>query len=741
MSDLLRDPRPFLDSRTVAVRDFPARPGDLLPFPDELDPFLIERLVAAGMTGLYRHQDEAFRTANRDLMIATPTASGKTLAYALPVLQTLLKEPFGRAVFVYPTKALARDQLDRLRALAGDRLVIEAYDGDTSRTRRTAIRKTANILLTNPDLLHAGLLPGHETWGPFLRSCRFLVVDELHAYRGVFGSHVANVFRRFLRIAARYRSHPRIIAGSATIGNPRELFAALFGREATLIDRDSAPSGARRIVFARPPEIAPGRYSSPNAVVGELLAELVDSGVRTLAFSRARVTAELVLRLARFAAADRGLGANLFESYRAGYTVKERRAIENALFRGKLAGLSATDALELGIDVGGLDAVLMNGYPGSVNSFWQRAGRAGRGGRDGLAIMVAREDPLDAYLLRHPEAVLDAARERALVRPENPKILEDHLLCAVAEAPLSPSETSFLPDGALDAVERLERRGQVHFVAGAFRSTGEPAPALAVSIRGIGGPGVSLRVGDVEIGTMEQWRAMHSAHEGAVYLHRGATFVVESLDLEKGVAAMRPAEVDHYTQAVVQSVIVETGRRGGDGRMALVDATVSEEVIGFRRKALDGSEQSDVEPLLLPPIVFETTAVRLELPTDTGTDVDPARRMGGLHGAEHALLAIAPLFAGCDRGDLGSSWFAAAPPDGRPCVYVYDRAPGGVGLSDGLFADRAAWVEAAHRLVAECACADGCPVCLLSPRCESANEPLDKPETAAVLAWLTERLR
>lgn len=732
-------PDGYLAGRVVGTVSIPPREARYAEWPEKLHP---ELRAKAGADRLYVHQREAYDLilAGRDTMLTTGTSSGKTLGFALPIWQRIMREPFARGILVYPTKALAQDQLARLRALAPAGMRVETYDGDTPTSRRGTVRKSAHLVLTNPDMLHHGILPHHEAWGPFLRATRAIVLDEVHAYRGVFGSHVANVVRRTLRLCDHYRSRPTVVAGSATIGNPREHFLAMTGREASIVDDDGSPSGARTLLLALPPEVAPGEHASANAAVAEILAELAGDGRRVLAFSRARVSAELVLRMARSAGEGRGVDAAEIESYRAGYTPKERRAIEAALFKGKLKGLSATSAMELGVDVGGLDAVVVNGYPGSINSFRQQAGRAGRGGREGLVVLVGRDDPLDAYLLRHPERLVSGEGERVSVRPENPAILTGHLRRAAYEVPISPSETSAFPEGALDLLEDLERQGEMEFQGGAFVLPAGAGMRFEDGLRGDGSAPISLIVDGQEIGTMERWRALTSAHAGAVYLHRGASFVVEELDLVAGVAYIRAENADHYTQTMVETTLTETATGAGDGQMRRVDVTVSELVIGFVRKPLEGGAGSDIFPLELPPNVFDTTAVRLALPPRR-SEQDPVEAAAGWHGAEHALLAMAPLIAGCDRADLGSAWFAAAAPEFEPCVYVYDRAPGGVGLAQGLFADRAAWAKAAHRLVAECPCREGCPSCLLSARCESRNENLSKPATAGVLAWLTERLR
>ncbi|RYG23135.1 DEAD/DEAH box helicase [bacterium] len=705
---------------------------------EPMHPLLRERLEAHGATQLYTHQARAYdlSMAGHDVVVTTGTNSGKTLCYNLPALQTCLTEPAARCLYLFPTKALAQDQLGRLHSLLPEMGVKAAtYDGDTPVGQRAAVRRLSHILLTNPDMLHLGILPGHEHWGKFLRSLRLIVLDEMHVYRGVFGSNVGNVLRRLLRLCEWHRAKPRIVACSATIGNPREVFKQLTGREAVLVDEDGSPHGKRTFVFWNPPEIGEGRRLSANVTTSEILTMLAETGQRTLAFSRARVSAELVLRYARRRAEGGGVKPEAIESYRAGYTPKERRGIEQALFKGKLLGLSATNAMELGVDVGGLDAVVINGYPGTGSSFWQQAGRAGRGTRDGLAVFVAHEDPLDQFLVRQPRLLLDARNERVGLNPQNPQILSAHLRCAAHERPLAPSEMHLFGENAVEAAEAMDRSGELEFRAGLFFYPSVDPPAPKVSIRGGGGDAVRLMVGADEIGSMEKWRAMTSAHGGAVYLHRGASFLVHSLDLELGIAQMEPQEVGYYTQTIVRSVLDAASPFAQEGDFSLSGLNVTDVIEGFRKRSLDGDSVLAVEDLDMPPQSYDTVGVRLDLPA-LDTEADPMLQIGGVHGLEHALLAVAPLLAGCDRGDLGSAWYAVFPDTLRPAVFVFDKTPGGVGLSEKLFESREAWLSAALDLLRSCPCEEGCPACLLSARCEAMNETLNKSGTIETLLAL-----
>lgn len=730
----------------VAVRELEPREAQFATAQKRMHPELEERLETLKLAPLFTHQAQSYDAAmaGKDLMVVTGTNSGKTLCYALPAIQICLTEPMGKCLFLYPTKALAQDQLGRLESLAPPSVRIGSYDGDTAKGERSSIRKLANIVLSNPDMLHIGLLPNHENWAKFFRSLRLIVIDEAHVYRGVFGANVANVLRRLLRLCESYRSRPQIIAGTATIGNPDELFAQLTGRKAMRIDLDGSPRGKRTFVFWNPPKIGENQRLSANIAASEILTSLVKSGTRTLAFSRSRVGAELVLRYTRQRLET---GLERVESYRAGYTAKERRQIERDLFKGKILGLSATNSMELGVDVGTLDAVILNGYPGTISSFWQQAGRGGRGIRDGLAIYVAHDDPLEQFFLREPNRLLDARREVVTTDPANVHILANHLLCAAHERPMAPSELMTFGPTALEIAESLDRNGELEFRAGLFFYPAIEPPALKVSLKGGSGQTVSLQLENVEIGTMERSRAMSSAHTGAIYLHRGQSFLVQNLDLNRSIAEIAHTEVKFYTQSMTQSVIeplatFQTIDLGNSGVAKLVAVRVTDSVIGFRRKSLDGDSVLSEDILELPPSTYETLAIWFDLvdgvsPFGGDVALDGAEQMGGFHGLEHALLATAPLIAGCDRGDLGSAWYSVFPDSLAPAVFVFDKTPGGVGLANQLMTALTEWLIAARGLLTTCPCADGCPGCLLSPRCEVSNEVLSKAET---IKWL-ERLQ
>ncbi|MFQ3586360.1 MAG: DEAD/DEAH box helicase [Fimbriimonadaceae bacterium] len=718
-------------------------------------PRLAARLDDLGLNRLYTHQAEAYdlAAAGKDVVVVTGTSSGKTLCFALPALQHILSEPAARALMIFPTKALAQDQLARLVELsAGCGVRCATYDGDTPTSQRSSIRKSAHVVLTNPDMLHVGILPGHELWARYLRSLRLIAIDEMHAYRGIFGSHFGNILRRLLRLCEWHGARPQIIACSATIGNPEELFGRLTGRLPSLVTQNGAPRGRQTLAFFNPPQSPDGQRESPNLWTARLLAMLAESGARTLAFSRSRIGAELVLRYSRDQLRrGSGLDPNTIESYRAGYTPEERRQIERDLFDGRLMGLSSTNAMELGVDVGGLDAVLMNGYPGTVASFWQQAGRAGRGTREGLAIMVAHDDPLEQFLLRDPNRLLGSDPESVAINPENRIVLEQQIRCAAYERAISPTELAEFGEKALPLAEAMADAGEFVFQNGRFYYPSHDAPAPKVNIRAAGRDLVRLLVDGKPLGDMESWRAMRNAHPGAVYLHRGVAYVVQSLDLVRGEAHLEESSVRHFTEAVTQSSIepLVPVAAGGWGRdvASLVSLRVTDHVLGYRIRSLDGSRILGEEPLDFEPTSFETIGVRLDLPAvDFGLSGEPSesesesalRELGGLHGLEHALLAVAPFLAGCDRGDIGSAWYALMPDTGRPGVFVFDRTPGGIGLSEKLMERRDAWAWCARKLLETCPCREGCPGCLLLSQCEVRNDTLDKGRALEWLLRLTE---
>lgn len=664
-------------------------------------------------------------------MAVTGTNSGKTLCYLLPALQRCFEEPSAKALFVFPTKSLAQDQMGKVSEwIEGTNLMAGVYDGDTPRRQRGPIRRLAHLVATNPDMLHMGILPGHENWIRFLKSLRIVALDEIHSYRGSFGSHMAWVVRRLLRLCAAYGSHPQLVACSATVGNPAQLFGALTGRDAEIVSEDGSPRGRRTFYFVNPPPDDQGRTPSRNHLTAKIVAELAAQNVRTMAFCRSRLGVELVLRYAREIADSRGEPApDQLESYRSGYTPAERRRIEQDLFQGRILGLATTNAMELGVDIGGLDVVVMNGYPGTVASFWQQAGRAGRAARDGAAVFLAADDPLEQYLANSPSTLLGSELEEVALNPENAAIAEGQLLCMAHERPIAPSELLAISEPALTVAERLDGSGELELKAGRFYYPSYTPPAANVNIRGSGRDEVTLWVGSEQLGTMERWRSFQYAHPGAIYLHRGATYRVEILDVEDRRAQLEPIRPEHYTQSIVQAIVqplvVIREAPAGRGRIRLCSLKLTTDVTGYRVRSLDGDRVLGEFPLDLPPTTMETVGVRIDLPSAASNE-PTEEELGAVHGVEHAALAIAPVLAGCDRSDLGAAWYGIMPDSGTPSVFVFDQVPGGIGLSERLFERWPEWLAGARRLLEGCPCEAGCPRCLYSARCEAANELLDK---------------
>jgi DEAD/DEAH box helicase domain-containing protein len=681
----------------------------------------------------FAHQFDAVNAAQngKDIVVITGTNSGKSLCFQVPAITSIMQEPMARAMFLYPTKALAQDQLTNLISLSKNLDVrTSTYDGDTPKSHRSSIRNLSHILLTNPDMLHSAILPNHDHWVKFLKSVRVIAIDEMHTYRGIFGSHVALVIRRLLRLCAWYHNRPQIIATSATIGNPDSLFEQLTGRKATLIDADGSPSGKRSVVFFNPAILPNGERLSGNIAASEATAALIEAGQSVLTFNRSRVGAELVLRYTKNRLSDDLLPK--IESYRAGYTPKERRQIEKQIQTGKLLGLSATNALELGINIGNLDAVVVNGYPGSIASFWQQIGRAGRGTKDSLAIYIAGDNPLEQYLLQHPETLIEGKSEKVSISPENPNILRAQLNCAAHEKPLSPSELDLFPHGALEMCEEMDRTGELAFRGGNFFYPANDSPSQRVNIRGSVGKNMTLEVGGEELGFMEYNRALTQAHPGAVYLHRGEPFEVQELNLETYRATLAKFEGSYYTQAKIQSLVEPGEPFAIDGYVSLCGVKVTNMVIGYSKKRFDGDTVLDVLPLEMPPVSFDTIAIRFDLPAlDLDQPIEP--QIGGIHGMEHALLGLAPLFGGCDRNDVGSAWFTVFHETLRPAIFIFDNIPGGVGIAEQLYARVGDWIKAAHHRISFCPCASGCPSCLYLPNCEIGNEQIDKRATIKLL--------
>jgi DEAD/DEAH box helicase domain-containing protein len=713
-----------------------ARDARLAPLPNDLHPRLREALAAQGVQALYEHQAAAWEAAQRGehLIVTTGTASGKTLAFNLPVLDAIAREPKQRALYLYPTKALAQDQLRSLGSFRLPKLRAAIYDGDTATDKRWQVRKWANLILSNPDMLHVGVLPHHDRWGDVLSNLAYVIVDEAHVYRGVFGSHVANVLRRLRRLARVYGAEPQFLLASATIANPGELGARLLGAETTVIGGDAVPRAERTVALWNPPltDEELGLRASPLGEASRLMAELVSRGLRTLCFAKSRRAAELIHRFT----ADRLGDDSQLSPYRAGYMPAQRREVERRLLEGELLGVAATNALELGIDIGLLDCVISVGFPGTVASLRQQWGRAGRRGH-GLAILVASEDALDQYFMREPRALLGRRVEAAILDHENPRVLDGHIRAAAFEAPLDDADRELLGE---EALERAAALPELRRTDAGYVWAGRDYPAARVSLRSTSPEAFSIVEGSTGtlLGLSEESRAYSTVHEGAIYLHLGESYRVQTLDLEARAAVVERFCGDYYTQAKKETTtaIVEPMRH--EVRLGVPlsfgRVVVTEQVVGYQRKSIQTQEQIDLVALDLPQTEFETEAIWF-LPEPSMLDglMEMTRLLGSLHAAEHSLIALLPLWAMCDRWDIGGLSTNLHFQTGRPTIFVYDGHAGGVGITERGFEAFEGWVEDTAKLLTGCPCERGCPSCVQSPKCGNLNEPLDKAGALTLL--------
>ncbi|WDZ86395.1 DUF1998 domain-containing protein [Micromonospora cathayae] len=814
-----------LRARTAAdpvthVERVPARPGVPVPWPDWAPAELRAAFARRGVVAPWRHQAEAASLAydRQHVVVATGTASGKSLAYQLPALATLLADPRATVLYLAPTKALAADQFRAVAGLELDGVRPATYDGDTPRAEREWIRRHARFVLTNPDMLHHGILPGHAHWSGFLRRLTYVIVDECHTYRGVFGSHVAHVLRRLRRLSGRpsrtsmpvgppgpvfagpsgttgspgatlarssgptlagpsgspavagpagglvdrdagpaLRSGappagstgPTFVLASATSGDPATAAGRLTGLPVAAVTEDTSPRGGVTFALWEPPmqpatadgpeDLTPVRRSALRETA-DLLADTVIEGVSTLAFVRSRRGAEVVAANARRALDEAvpGLGARV-AAYRAGYLREERRELERALLDGELLGLASTNALELGVDLVGLDAVLICGYPGTRASLWQQAGRAGRSGDEALAVLVARDDPLDTYLVHHPEALFGAPVEATVLDPANPYVLAPQLACAAVESPLTPADLELFGDGAKEAVDAL-----VAAQALRQRPTGwywRHRERPEVDLRGEGGAPVCVveaATGRL-LGTVDGGSSHVLVHPGAVYLHQGVSYVVDELDLADGCALVHAEEPDWSTHArdvtALSVVSVRSRVDAGPVQLFLGEVDVTNQVVSYQRRRIASGEVIDTRPLDLPARELRTVAVWFTLTPETlaAAGVEPPDVPGALHAAEHAAIGLLPLMATCDRWDIGGLSTALHPDTGAPTVFVYDGHPGGAGFAERAYRTAAAWLRATREAIAECGCETGCPSCVQSPKCGNGNNPLDKSAAVQVL--------
>ncbi|MDO5618560.1 DEAD/DEAH box helicase [Kocuria sp.] len=752
------------------IRHLPARQAVTAPWPDSLHPDVTAAYQQLGVPAPYRHQAEAITAAQGGhTVVATGTASGKSLAYQAPVLSAIhtgrliaqqspgvLQHPEeATALYLAPTKALAADQLTTLRALTQNLAVrAHTYDGDTPTEQRRWVRDHADLVLCNPDMLHAGILPRHAHWSRLLRRLRYVVVDEAHVYRGVFGSHVANVLRRLRRVAALYGADPVFIAASATSAAPQESFARLIGEDpasVTAVTRDDSPHGAVTVALWEPEQSGPeGENGAPTrrsvlAEAADMLTDLSLKQVRTLAFVGSRRGAETVAQMAhqQLDEVEPGL-AHRVAAYRAGFLPEERRELEEQLRDGRLLGLASTSALELGIDVAGLDAVLVAGWPGTRASFFQQVGRAGRAGQEALAAFIARDDPLDTYLVNHPEAIFDTAVEATIFDPGNPYVLAPHLCAAAAEQPLTEADLVLFDPSAPAILESLVRAGQLRRRPSGWFWTRSEDPAALVSIRAEGGGPLQIietSTGQL-LGSIGTGQAHQQTHPGAVYVHQGRSYVVDELDLEHHVVSVTRAHPDFYTMAreVTSVAILQEQRREQWGPITVHtgDVQVTSQVVSYQRKALPGHEILGEEPLDLPSTDLFTTSVWFTMPGPllASAGIQEPDIPGALHAAEHAMIGLLPLLATCDRWDVGGLSTALHADTELPTIFVHDGHPGGAGFAERGYNMATRWLTATKDAIESCECETGCPSCVQSPKCGNRNNPLDKAGAIKLLTAL-----
>ena len=740
---------PWYRDQLVYREQVPSR----MASPGSLEAPLSERLQrsleSAAVGFLYSHQTEAINALARgeNVIVATPAASGKSLCYHLPVLQAILEDRASRALYIYPTKTLAQDQSNTLSALMPDgrRIRHGIFDGDTLSEDRADVRRHSQILLTNPDMLHVGILPNHRAWYQLLRGLRYVVIDEAHVYSGVFGSHVANVIRRLRRICRRLGSDPQFVLSSATIANPGEHAERLVGLPFHVVQEDGSPYGGKDFVFWNPPmiDIAKGSRRSTNSEATLIFAELLRRHVRTMTFVRSRRLAELLYVYVRDQLKESNPTiAKRVAPYRASYLPDDRRRIERDLFEGRLLGLTTTNAMELGIDVGDLDATILTGYPGSIASAWQQAGRSGRRGERSLSVLVARDDPLDQYLMRHPETFFGKTHESARTSPANPYILKPHLLCAAYEAPLTMQDTEFFGPDLLWYADELVEQGFLHTRQGRWHLVPEQRyPAQDVNIRSASSRFYTLVEKDsgVILETVEEMTAFQQLHPGAVYLHQGEPYLVAELDLESQTAYAAITDAPYYTQVQdfteTRVLKVFKSKPAGKTTVYLGEVSVSTHVVGFKRKAHYTEEVLGEEDVSLPTQSYETVALWFDVPKATLDNIYSERLdlAGGLHATEHAAIGMLPLFALCDRNDIGGISTPLHPDTGRPQVFIHDGHPGGVGVAEHGFEVIEDLWRATLDVISECPCESGCPGCIQSPKCGSNNQPLDKNVAGLVL--------
>ncbi len=741
------------DFKVIHHAELPARKPIAGRLSRPLPTVLREALLGMGIRSLYSHQVQAIEhiREGETVVVSTPTSSGKSLIYNAAIIESLLTAPESRALYLFPIKALTRDQLETLRhflgTLGGEAAFrAEVYDGDTTPHHRNKIRQAPpHILLSNPDMLHYALLPFHNKWEQFWKSLRFVVIDEMHVYRGIFGSHVSQVFRRLQRVCRFYGSTPQFVFLSATIANPQDLAAQLLGlsRDSIrVVDESGAPQAKRHFVFL---DSEMGQAGHASGLAARLILRAARGGLKTIAFTQSRKLTELVHMSVLRMAPD--LGSKV-SSYRAGYLPEERRGIEQRLADGSLAAVISTSALEMGIDIGGLDLCILVGYPGTVMTTWQRGGRVGRSGRESAIVLIPQPDALDRYIVQHPEQFLKSRYELAVTNPLNPEILRAHLPCAAAELPLEEREVAAGDPEVLEMVRRLTLDGRLlQTVDGGTWISSSQHPQRHVDIRSVGASYTIFRSSSgsssrVPLGRNDGLRALKECHPGAVYLHRGESFHVDRLDLEKRIIEVTPSHAQYFTRVKSEKdteiLEVLSSKPVGNFIARLGRLRVTEHILAYEQRRLFSQELLATNPLELPPQTFETVGFWMELEPIVTRHIQAAglHYMGGIHAVEHAAISMFPLFALCDRNDIGGISCPQHPQVGKGAIFIYDGYPGGIGLAEQGYEIILDILTRTRDLVAACSCTEGCPGCIHSPKCGSGNKPLDKQAALAVLSYL-----
>ncbi len=711
------------------------------PLPENIQTCLLKRNIK-----LYSHQSEAINYARqgKNVVISTPTASGKTLAFNIPVFEALTKDKKATALYLYPTKALTNDQLKVLKELEKDTCIkanSNVYDGDTPQHQRAGIREKSRIILTNPYGLHQ-YLPWHYKWRTFLQNLKFIIIDEAHVYRGVFGSNVAMVIRRLLRICNYYHSNPQIILSSATIANPIEHANKLTGKEFEIVSNDGSPRGKKSFLFWNPPFIDTTNTvrRSTHQETKDILTVNILKNLQTLCFTTSRQMAELITRWTKEELTKRSKPTNIITAYRAGYLPQERRDIENRLKNKKLIGVVSTNALELGIDIGSLDAVIISGYPGTVISTWQQAGRAGRSNADSIVTLVAFQNPLDQYFMKHPEDFFGRPHEQAIIDLHNQYISLGHIMCASSELPLTEAaDKQFFPEILSESIQALERENLIRKTPRGWVYSGTARTTEVVNLESISHQTVTVICKGNLLETLTVNKAYEEVHAGAVLLHQGETYISEELDLNQLVAKVRQENVNYYTETLkdVDVAIKKTHEETNNGvKVGLGELSITEHYHTFLTKTYD--EVIKRTPLSLPPLYFSTVGLWFIIPEEIKEDIENKGHdfNGGLHAVEHAMIAISPIFAMCDRWDIGGLSTPLHPDTGEPTIFIYDGFEGGIGISETLYSKIIPLWEKTLQLIDNCECKDGCPSCIYSPKCGNENSPLDKKAASIILKHL-----